>query len=199
MKKFVILTVLLGLFLSIGWLLWSSPDNRKHETLLISNERPSGGDFTLDHISGKVSLSDYSDKTVMLYFGYTYCPDICPTNLGNLSMAYRQLSEQQKKHLQIIFISVDPDRDHVERLQQYANYFDANIIGLTGTTEELSEIANRYGVVYAKVDDPNNGTNYAVDHSAFTYVIAPGGELITQLPHATEPKQFIETFKRLQP
>ena len=162
---------------------------------LVSSGQPIGGDFTLTGINGEQSLSDFKDKLVLIYFGYTYCPDICPTNLGNLSVAYREFTQAEKDRLQILFISVDPERDTPKRLQQYSDYFEANIIGLTGTPTTIAEIAKRYGVVYAKVDDPNNGTNYAVDHSAFTYIIDQSGQWKEQLPHATTPDLFVNKVR----
>ena len=162
---------------------------------LISNDKPQGGNFTLTSTLGEQSLSDFKNKLVLIYFGYTYCPDICPTNLGNLSVAYQQFTPEEREQLQILFVSVDPERDTPARLKQYADYFESNIIGLTGTAENIAEIAHRYGVVYAKVDDPNNGTNYAVDHSAFTYVVDQQGTWQEQLPHATTPDSFIKTVR----
>lgn len=170
----------------------------ENDAKLISNDRPQGGDFTLTSVNGPVKLSDFKNKLTLVYFGYTFCPDICPTNLGNLSVAYRNLSEQQKDNLQILFVSVDPERDTPARLKQYADYFEAGIIGLTGKPEKIAQIAQNYGVVYARVDDPNNGTNYAVDHSAFTYVVDQKGVLQEQLPHATSPEDFINVVKRYQ-
>ena len=162
---------------------------------LVSSGKPTGGDFTLTSVKGEQSLSDFKNKLVLIYFGYTYCPDICPTNLGNLSVAYREFTQEEKDNLQILFISVDPERDTPERLKQYADYFEANIIGMTGTAENIAEISRRYGVVYAKVDDPNNGTNYAVDHSAFTYVVDQSGVWQEQLQHATTPEIFVKTVR----
>ena len=197
--KRIILAISLGIILGTAFIL-SPPFNMQSgvSAQLITNEKPSGGDFQLTSSEGKKSLSDYQGKLVLIYFGYTFCPDICPTNLGNLSMAYQGLTQAEKDHLQILFISVDPARDTPERLQQYANYFEANIIGLTGKPKTIAEISKRYGVVYAKVDTPDNGTNYAVDHSAFTYVVDQSGQLQTQLPHATSPEQFIKTIQHYQ-
>lgn len=189
--------VLLGV-LTGGYLLLSPMQNTANQANLISNEKPKGGDFTLQSIHGPVKLSDFKDKLTLVYFGYTYCPDICPTNLGNLSVAYRNLTQEQKDNLQILFVSVDPERDTPARLKQYADYFDSGIIGLTSTPQEIAEISQRYGVVYARVDDPNNGTNYAVDHSAFTYVVDQKGRLREQLPHATSPENFIQVIQKYQ-
>jgi protein SCO1/2 len=198
LKYTSLLTVALGVTIGIAtfFIPGGEPQSQPQSAQLISSERPSGGDFTLNSVQGEHSLSDFKGKLVLIYFGYTFCPDICPTNLGNLSIAYRQLSPAQKERVQILFVSVDPERDTPTRLKQYADYFEADIIGLTGEPGTLAEIARRYGVVYAKVDDPNNGTHYAVDHSAFTYVVDQQGRLQQQLPHATDPDQFVNTVQR---
>ena len=195
-RAFLLLLLAFGVFLagSYALLYVMKPDNSHSNAHKVSMEKPTGGDFVLDSPNGKVALSDFNGKVVFVYFGYTFCPDICPTNLGNLSIAYRQMSDEQKQNLQILFVSVDPERDTPERLQQYVNYFDADMIGLTGNAQELAEIARRYGVVYQKVDDGSE--NYAVDHSAFTYVVDQQGVLQEQLPHAAAPQQFIEALNR---
>lgn len=206
-KKYLIAVIALGVAIGVAAVLIPGKNSAKnnqelagsttgHNTAnLISNDKPAGGDFTLTSTLGEQSLSDFKGKLVLIYFGYTYCPDICPTNLGNLSVAYRQLSQEERANLQVLFVSVDPERDTPARLKQYADYFESNIIGLTGSADNIAEIAHRYGVVYAKVDDPKNGTNYAVDHSAFTYVIDQQGKWQEQLPHATTPNSFIKTVR----
>lgn len=195
-NKIILGIIFIGTIFGLVMVFSPMQENQAGHAQLITSEKPKGGDFTLTAVDGQHNLSDYQGKLVLLYFGYTFCPDICPTNLGNLSVAYRNLSEQQKKDLQILFVSVDPERDTPERLKQYTDYFEANIIGLTGSPQKLMEIAQRYGVVYAKVEDPNNGTNYAVDHSAFTYVIDQRGDLQEHLPHATTPETFVNTITR---
>jgi len=196
--KVVLFIVALSIILGTIWVAQPFQQPQKNDAKIISSSKPQGGDFALQGINGVTKLSDFKGKLVLLYFGYTYCPDICPTNLGNISVAYQQLTQKQKDHLQIIFVSVDPDRDTPKRLQQYVNYFDANMIGLTSDAATIAKVAKEYGVVYAKVDDPNNGTNYAVDHSAFTYVVDPNGKLQKQLPHATSPDMFVKTIQEYE-
>lgn len=190
MKKLglIILTLLIA---TAGWyaLPPSSEEQAAHK---ISHQKPSGGNFTFDSIQGPVSLSDFKGKLTLIYFGYTFCPDICPTNLSNLAMAYQQLSDEQKAQLQILFISVDPERDTPDRLQEYANYFNSGIIGLTSDKATIDEVSQRYGVVYLIHKETPDQEHYSVDHSAFTYVVDQQGKLQTQLPHAATPDQFIE-------
>ncbi len=200
MKKIIIGTLLL---LSIGsgiaYFLMSSKTSEQKMALLISTEQPKGGDFTLNSSKGKVSLHDFKGKVLLVYFGYTFCPDICPTNLGNMSMAYQQLSPIEKQKVQILFISVDPVRDTPKRLQEYVNYFAMNALGLTADKSTISELAKRYGVVYKSHQKNEADDMYPVDHSAFTYVINQQGQLVTQLPHATSPEIFTKTIRQLLP
>lgn len=158
-------------------------------TQAVTSEKPQGGDFTLTAFDRDHSLKEYQGKLVLVYFGYTYCPDICPTDLGNLSVTYRDLTQAEKDQIQILFVTVDPERDTAARMKEYTNYFDADMVGLTGSAEQIAQIAKQYGVVYAKADSENQ-SNYSVDHSAFTYLVNQQGQLETQLPHAIPPEQI---------
>lgn len=192
-SKLVIFIFTIGVVLGTVWVIQPFTE-RSDSAQLITSGKPDGGNFTLQSVEGKKQLSDYSDKLVMIYFGYTFCPDVCPTNLSSLAAAYQSLTIEQQQKIQILFISVDPERDTVKRLQEYVNYFEADIVGLTDTPEVLSNLARQYGVVYAKVETGDNNNRYAVDHSAYTYLIAPQGKLKQQLPHATTPQQFIDAM-----
>ena len=159
-----------------------------------------GGDFTLESASGPVSLKDYRGKLVLLYFGYTFCPDICPTSLAATAEGLKQLKPEEAARVAMIFISVDPERDTPARLKEYVEFFHPNLVGVTGKPADLAEIAKRYGVFYAKQKVETAGGGYVVDHSSDTYVLGPDGQLLGKIAHATPPDQVVaEIRKRLNP
>ncbi len=157
---------------------------------------PSGGDFILQSPSGPFNLEEHRGKVVLIYFGYTFCPDICPTNLALMSQALNALTAEEVNRVQGVFISVDPDRDTLEKLDNYADYFHGAIVGVTGTKETLAQVARQYGAAYRKVEGESKG-GYLVDHSSNTYVLSPDGSLHTILPHAAPPQEILELVRRL--
>ncbi|EXI83784.1 MAG: SCO1/SenC [Candidatus Accumulibacter regalis] len=116
--------------------------------------KPAGGDFMLQGPQGPVALADYRGKVVLLYFGYTYCPDVCPTALALIAQALSGLEASEQPQVQALFISVDPQRDSADRLQEYAPYFHPKLIGLSGTQDEIASVAARYGARY-EAQSPN--------------------------------------------
>ena len=158
-------------------------------------EPPVGGDFVLESARGPVDLKEFRDQVVLLYFGYTWCPDICPTSLGLTSIALDGLRPEELARVQGLFVSVDPDRDTVERLQEYAAYFHPRLLGLTGTPEQLAKVARQYGAAFRKVVQASE-TAYVVDHSAETYLIDPRGRLVEVIPHGTPPSELIRRIRR---
>ena len=154
----------------------------------------SSNDFELDSIKGKVSLSDFKDKVVILYFGYTSCPDICPTSLSRISLAYKSLNKQQQDQIQPLLISLDPERDTKEKLEQYAKYFIPNMIGLTGTTEQIAKIAAHYKVSYRKTE-VESGLGYVIDHASIYFVIGKDGKLYSHLLHDVTPDEIAELLQ----
>lgn len=159
-------------------------------------EKPAGGDFTLQASSGPVSLKDYRGKVVLVYFGYTYCPDVCPTSLSLMAQALSSLTPAERRRVQGIFISVDPERDTLDRLKEYAPFFDPGIIGITGTPAQIAALAKQYGASYMK-QKPNASGEYSVDHSSVTYVVDASGALVASLPHGTMPQQIVDTIRPL--
>ncbi len=155
-----------------------------------------GGGFTLQSVQGPVSLSDFRGKVVLIYFGYTSCPDICPTSLGALSAALKQLSPQEMERIQPIFISVDPERDTPQKMVEYVHYFHPKMIGLTGSLEQLKEIAGRYGAYFRKAEVEGSTLGYAVDHSSVIYIVNEQGVLVDMIHHSGSPKVILEHIRK---
>ncbi len=192
------IVVLILAVVLLGLLFWNpAPDGKGRRNTLDIAEAPTGGDFVLRSADGPVALRDLRGKVVVLYFGYTWCPDICPTSLGYLSAALEQLTADELARVQPIFISVDPERDTPKRLKEYAAYFHPAIIGLTGTPEELAEVARRYGAAYRKTQEKDSAMGYVIDHSADLYLIDEKGRLAKTLPHGTPPDKIAAALKAL--
>jgi protein SCO1 len=155
-----------------------------------------GGDFTLQSATGPVSLKDYRGKLVLVYFGYTFCPDICPTSLAATAEGLKKLKPEELARVAMIFVSVDPKRDTPERLKEYVEFFHPAIVGVTGTPETIAEIAKRYGVFYAEQKLDTAGSSYVVDHSADTFIVAPDGQLVGKMAHATPPDQVVVAIRK---
>jgi len=156
-----------------------------------------GGDFTLQSSDGPVSLSDYKGKVVVLYFGYAFCPDVCPTSLGLLSQAFRILEQNELDNIQALFISVDPERDTVDKLKKYADAFHPSIKGITGTPIQIADVASRYGASYMKVELPDSALGYAVDHSSRYYLVNREGKLNKLVSHGTSPNVIAAQIRSL--
>lgn len=201
MKKIlpVIIVVLLAACIYMLFFWQPASDSASHlkmNPFSTSRALPEGGEFTLQSLNGPVSLKDFRGKVVLIYFGYTMCPDICPTNLSMMSNAFSQMDEQELEKVQGIFISVDPQRDTMQRLNEYTHYFHESIIGISDTAEVIRALANRYGAAYQKVVQEGSATNYVVDHSSETYVVDAQGKLVARLPHAAPPKEILTAIRQ---
>lgn len=163
---------------------------------VMETKAPAGGDFALQGADGPVVLERYRGKVVLLYFGYTFCPDICPTALSFLAQSFSGLAPDELNRTRGIFISVDPERDTMEVLKAYAPFFHPNIVGATGTAEQVAKVARQYGASYMKQKPDSDGL-YSVDHSSFTYVIDTEGRLAAALPHGTQPQIIVEKVRLL--
>lgn len=161
------------------------------------NDGLQGGDFTLHASQGEFSLLQFRGKVILLYFGYTKCPDVCPTSLALMSQALNGLTDDELKSVQGVFVSVDPERDTYQLLDDYVSYFHPKLIGVTGSQREVAEVAQRYAVQYRKVDSGDSAFGYGVDHSSLTYLISPQGELRFVFPHLTPPFVILEAIRYL--
>ncbi|MBK1643336.1 SCO family protein [Thiocapsa imhoffii] len=185
------------------WLLqWAPPGPEQphpvlqHHTLDLAAP-PIGGDFELDSIDGPVNSADLRGDVLLLYFGYTWCPDICPTNLVLIANALTLLTPEERDRVQVFFISVDPERDSLERLAEYSGYFHPRIRGVTGTPEQLAEVAARFGAAYRRTELTDSAMGYVVDHSAYSYLIDPHGRLVQTLDHATPSVELADAIRTL--
>jgi len=186
----------LALALLLAWLWFGWQPRVPAQRLLDSTvEAPPGGDFVLQSAAGPVSLADFRDKLVLLYFGYTACPDVCPTNLALIGMALRELTPEERARVQVFFISLDPERDDPRQLERYVAYFHPQILGLTGSEERLQALAARYGVVYRRSEASDSAMGYLIDHSAETYLIDTQGRLRETLAHATPVAALVATLR----
>ena len=186
----LLIPVIVGLIVGI-WLNKASapnPQARKYAAL--------GGDFTLQSAKGPVSLKDFRGKVAVIYFGYTACPDICPTSLGMMANAFRSLSEDELEQTQGIFITVDPERDKPEVVGKYAVFFHPKILGLTGTPREIAEVAKKYAVYYKKARLEGSAMGYGMDHSSAIYVVGKDGHIADIIAHGAKPSDIAAAIRK---
>ncbi len=154
-----------------------------------------GGDFSLTGQDGKTHrLSEYRGKVVALFFGYTHCPDVCPTTLLEYASALKQPGIDADK-VQVLFVSVDPERDTREVLASYVPHFDPRFLGLTGQVAEVNAVMNRFRIVAQKVNGA--GGSYTIDHSAGSYLFDKQGKLRVYEPYATPSSSLAHDIQEL--
>jgi protein SCO1 len=154
-------------------------------------------DFTLTAQDGKeFRLSDERGKVVALWFGYTFCPDVCPTTLAELIQARERLGKDGAR-FHIAFVTVDPERDTPARLREYASGFAGGFTALTGPAEQLAQIRKAYGVVAEKRVVAGTSATYLIDHSAFVYVVDPAGQLRVMFPFGMTIDDMVHDIKLL--
>jgi protein SCO1/2 len=155
-----------------------------------------GGPFSLVDTDGKRTTDqDFRGKLMLVFFGYTHCPDICPTELQTIAEVMEKLGPDAGK-VAPIFISVDPERDTPEVLSAYVKSFNQSITGLTGTANEVTSAANAYRVYYRKAAAAAGGDDYSVDHSAFIYLMDREGKYLTHFTFNTQPAAMIDVIKK---
>nr|WP_206199298.1 SCO family protein [Parasulfuritortus cantonensis] len=142
-----------------------------------------------DHNGVPRSLADFRGKLVVLFFGYTHCPDVCPTTLADLAAAFKRMAPADAAQVQVLFVSVDPERDTPEILKQYVPYFQPSFLGLTGSREAVAAAAREFRVHYSKHVEPG-ADDYLVDHTAGSYVLDRQGRMRLFQPYAQAPEEI---------
>ncbi len=161
-----------------------------------TNKDKIGGDFELtNQFNDPYSLSDSRGKVVILFFGFTHCPDVCPNTLGAVQTALSQLGTLAEQ-VDTLMISVDPKRDSPEILEEYMKYFNNNFIGLTGELNKIDEIVKQYNGFYSY---SKNGSSYSVDHTSNLYLIDRQGEVANIIPYGLPATIISENIKKLLP
>lgn len=156
-----------------------------------------GGDFTLTGANGPVSLHDFRGKVVIVAYGYTSCPDVCPLTLSNITQALKTLTPEELAQVQPLFITLDPERDTPQRTAEYASHFHPSIIGLSGTPEQIAQVAKQYLVIYRKVPLEDSALGYALDHSSRMYLLDRDGNFADSANHLSPPNELVTKLRAI--
>jgi cytochrome oxidase Cu insertion factor (SCO1/SenC/PrrC family) len=188
--SFVLIVSIILLFLLGGYYLWEKNkkssweesketlwENTKDGLWDMEEVEESDISFTLNGLNKTVSLSDFEGKVVLVYFGFTHCPDVCPTSLYLMSNTVKKLKDKEKLDVVPIFISVDPDRDTTKILNKYVKYFNERLIGLTADKRIIDEVIEKYNASYSMVPMENSVLKYTVSHTVRIYMIDRKGIL----------------------
>jgi protein SCO1/2 len=182
-----------ALLLSVVLVVIAAADAPVLKAGVFSPPRPAP-DFSLQGSNGRaLNLSDYRGKIVVLGFGYTSCPDVCPTTLATLAQTRRKLGAAAAD-VQVVYVTVDPERDVVERMRKYLGAFDPTFLGGTGAAERLAAMRKDYGILAEK---KTYGDTYAVAHSSYTYLIDRRGKLRALMPYGRSPDDYVHDLNIL--
>ncbi len=181
--------LLLALVLAAGSF-WFAPREQGSGKPLV------GGPFTLtDHNGNRVTERSYPGKYLLIFFGYTYCPDVCPSELQVMSAALDQLGADAGR-IQPLFVSIDPARDTPAVMKAYVANFHPRLVGLTGSPDETAHVAAEYRVAYSRVKGAENSPDYLMDHSTILYLMAPDGTYAKHFTYETDAKTLAEGLRQ---
>lgn len=156
-----------------------------------------GGDFTLETSHGAISLDDFSGKVLVIYFGFMNCTEACPESMATLQTAFNRLSDEELSQVAGLFVSVDPERDSIDDLEAFTQYFHPAIIGATSDQKTIDAITEKYGVVFSFSDLDGSSLNYTVDHASRFYMVDPQGQLRTTMSHSTTPNELAAKIRAM--
>jgi len=158
-----------------------------------------GGPFTLtDHTGKRVTDQDFRGRFMLVFFGFTYCPDVCPTALQVMGAALQKLGSKAEQ-ITPVLITVDPERDTPEQMAMYVKSFHPRLVGLTGSPDEIAAVAKAYRVYFKRVPDPKSSGGYTMDHSAIIYVMGPDGAFRTHFTYTVDANAMAERLTKLLP
>jgi protein SCO1/2 len=191
---FVIAGFLIGAIAGAGVLLVATPQGG--QPVQSSGAALIGGPFSLVGADGKpVTDRDFRGRYMLIFFGFTHCPDICPAELQVIAQALEQLGDKAKNVVPI-FITLDPERDTPEAMANYVKSFGPNFVGLTGSPEAIAAATKAYRVAYSKVENKESAGDYSVDHSALVYLMDPEGRYVTHFSYGLSADQMAEKLEK---
>ncbi len=155
------------------------------KTRIEETKNPTFSSFRVEGANGPVALTDFAGKVVVLYFGYASCPDVCPTTLSIVGQAFQRLSPAEQDRVAGMFVSVDPERDTIAHVDEYARFFHPNIVGGTASVPEVTAAATDWGIGFQKVAG-TSAIGYTVDHTSILFVIDTQGHMVKALPHGSD-------------
>lgn len=190
--KGILIVVLLGVLAGAGFIFTQNkaPTEKSKWAHL-------GGDFSLESTKGKFSLSEYKGNPVVLYFGFTSCPDVCPTSLSYLSGLIQKLPENMRQKVKSLFVTLDYKHDSPEKAQEYADFFGGNILGLSGTKEMIESVAKKYAVFFEYAEMDRSNMKYTINHSSRFYFIDKDGVLIESTADRVDYETFFKIVEQL--
>ena len=192
---FVIAGFLIGAIAGAAVLLVANPQGG--QPVQSSGAALIGGPFSLVGADGKpITDRNFRGRYMLIFFGFTHCPDICPAELQVIAQALEQLGDKAKKVVPI-FITLDPERDTPEAMANYVKSFGPNFVGLTGSPEAIAAAAKAYRVAYSKVENKDSAGDYSVDHSALAYLMDPEGRYVTHFSYGLSTDQMAEKLEKL--
>ena len=190
----IVVGFLIGALTGVTMLFLSQPQGPAR--VQTSGKALVGGPFKLIDQSGKdVTDRDFRGRHMLVFFGFTHCPDICPAELQVMSAALDQLGDEAHKVVPV-FITLDPERDTQAAIADYVKHFGSNFVGLTGSPEAVAAAAKAYRVAYAKVEMQGAADGYTVDHSALVYLMDTDGEYVTHFVYGTSADKMAKTLAR---
>ena len=170
---------------------WSAPAALKAGVFEPAQAAP---DFSLQGTDGKdLTLARFKGKLTLLVFGFTHCPEVCPTTLARLAQARKELGAASADKVQVVYVTVDPERDDLDRIRKYLGAFDKSFLGGTAKPETLAALRKNYGVFAKKVEGP--GQDYGMSHSTSVFMIDRQGKLRALMPYGKEPADFVHDLK----
>jgi len=184
-----IFTISLIVLISIGLIILLKPFVEKYKDT-------KKYDFIIDTANGQISKDDFKGKVLAVYFGYTFCPDVCPTSLSSLAEALNKFDSKEVDNFVGLFISVDPTRDTLENLKYYTKYFHKNFIGATSSKENIDDIVKRYDSYYKIVPLENSAIKYSIAHTSYIYIFDKDGKFVERIDHLN-PSEIKKILQKL--